>query len=385
MKTDVKEPSTNTLKSTASRKTGTQAAPSRRRNAATRRRRLTAIDLFAGCGGLSLGLKRAGFDVLAAIELDEKAADVYARNHLKAKVIVKDICEVSSRSLLKLTALKKRELDLLAGCPPCQGFSRLPRRNGRLKRDPRNTLLEEFTRHVVGMLPKAVLFENVPAVKRSTRFRRMVATLKSLGYDVRYKVLNAHEFGVPQRRRRLILIASRIGEVSLPVGDAAGGTVRSVIGGLGSPKHSKDPLHKMVMSNGPRMRRLIARIPKNGGSRGDLGQENQLECHRQFDGFKDVYGRMRWGKESPTITSGCFNPSKGRFLHPQYNRPISMREAALLQSFPASYIFPVKFGLTATARFLGDALPPRFAEKQARHVRKLLTDRASRDATAVVQ
>lgn len=334
--------------------------------------KMTAIDLFAGCGGLSLGLRRAGFDVLAAVEIDQKAAEVYRRNHGPDVLIECDIREVSSRRLLRCAGVRKRQLDLLAGCPPCQGFSSLPRRNGRLKRDDRNELLDEFTRHITGIRPKAVLFENVPAVVRSTRFRSMVSELRRLKYDVAYNILNAHDFGVPQRRKRLILIAVQEGVASLPVGDEETTTVRSAIAGLGSPKFTADPLHKLVMVNGPAMRALISKVPKNGGSRSDLGRKYRLPCHTGFDGFKDVYGRMRWNRESPTITSGCFNPSKGRFLHPEQNRAISMREAALLQSFPRNYKIPVRFGLTAIARLLGDALPPRFAERQARHVRRLL-------------
>jgi DNA (cytosine-5)-methyltransferase 1 len=122
------------------------------------------------------------------------------------------------------------------------------------------------------------------------------------------------------------------------------------------------------MRNTPEVKMRIAKIPRNGGSRSDLGEDAQLRCHKRFDGFKDVYGRMRWLDVAPTITSGCFNPSKGRFLHPTQNRAITMREAALLQSFPKSYKFPVGLGVTAVARMIGDALPPLFAEHQARQI-----------------
>jgi len=331
-----------------------------------------AIDLFAGCGGLTLGLKQAGFKVIAAIEMDARAAATYRLNHKSTRIIESRIQQHSVKELMRVAGIKKRELDLLAGCPPCQGFSRLTRHNGRIKRDPRNRLVKEFEKFVKGTLPKTVLMENVPALARSSFFRSLRRTLEHLGYAVSWGFLDAADFGVPQRRRRLILIASRVGVIDLPKRTDNSSTVRDIIGKLPDAKTSSDPVHALFMRNSETIMTRIAQIPKNGGSRGDVGFDKQLKCHQKCDGFKDVYGRMRWDKLAPTITSGCFNPSKGRFLHPSEDRPISIREASLLQSFPENYKFPSQFGITALAKLVGDALPPLFARHQALQIKAAL-------------
>src|SRR5262249_22687834 len=145
------------------------------------------------------------------------------------------------------------------------------------------------------------------------------------------------DFGVPQRRRRFIFLAGRFGKPSLAKADAGRKTVRDAIYSLPKPGKSNDKLHDLGEVRSARIASLIKNIPKNGGSRNDLGPQQQLPCHRKCDGFKDVYGRMGWCELAPTITGGCVNPSKGRFLHPSQNRAITLREAALLQSFPQCY------------------------------------------------
>lgn len=330
--------------------------------------KLRAIDLFSGCGGLSLGLRRAGFEVAVAVEINPNAAATYRANHPNTRLLETDISTLTSARLLREVGVRRGQLDLLAGCPPCQGFSRMTSLNGRLKNDPRNALIDHFDRLVRGLLPRAVLLENVPALARSTRFRKFLKTLNALGYEVTKGSLDAAGFGVPQRRKRLIVMAVRGVEITLPIGTTSRKTVRQVIGKLPAPRRSSDELHRLVLRNTPRIKQRISKIPTDGGSRSDLGEASQLKCHRNRDGFKDVYGRMHWDRVAPTITSGCFNPSKGRFLHPAQNRAISMREAALLQTFPRSYRFPKSLGVTVVARLLGDALPPRFAERQARQI-----------------
>jgi DNA (cytosine-5)-methyltransferase 1 len=156
----------------------------------------------------------------------------------------------------------------------------------------------------------------------------------------------------------------------MPCGGAVRKTVRDSIGNLESPSETKDPLHRVHLKNTPRIKQFISKIPVDGGSRMVLGKNAQLQCHKNFQGFKDVYGRMRWDDVAPTITGGCCNPSKGRFLHPQENRGITLREAALLQTFPKKYYFPHGAGLTRVARLIGDALPPMFAQRQGQHLMK---------------
>jgi DNA (cytosine-5)-methyltransferase 1 len=328
---------------------------------------LTAVDLFSGCGGLSLGLKEAGFTVKAAVEIEKKAQATYKLNHHDVKLYEKDIREIDPVSMLEDIGLQAGELDLLAGCPPCQGHSRLRTRNQRTYvEDIRNNLVADFLRFITAMKPKTVMLENVPALGRDQRFAEMRSILEELGYITSVEVLDAADYGVPQRRKRLIMLASRVHEPKPSPPSSERLTVRKALEGLGAPSLTKDRLHAFPENRSKPVRDLIALIPKNGGSRSDLGAEYQLECHKRTKGFFDVYGRMAWDDVSPTITGGCHNPSKGRFLHPSYNRTITLREAAVLQGFPRNYKFDVMHGKEAIALMIGNALPPPFITAHAR-------------------
>lgn len=322
----------------------------------------TAIDLFSGCGGLSEGLTKAGYRVLAAVEIDRKACETYRANHQDVELLIEDIRKVSAAKLMRCTGLKKGELDLLAGCPPCQGFSTLRSRNGQVAAaDPRNNLIDEFARLALALRPRMIMMENVPALARFERFKDFVERLTANGYQVIWQVLDVSDFGVPQRRKRLILSASRVGQPCLAAKAPARTTVRQAIGGLPSAGKSGDALHDIPSKRrSARVQALIEAIPKDGGSRHSLPDPMKLGCHRRTSGFNDVYGRMKWEDVSPTITSGCSNPSKGRFIHPQEDRPITLREAAILQGFPSDYRFMVSHGKEAIALMIGNALPPKF-------------------------
>jgi DNA (cytosine-5)-methyltransferase 1 len=185
------------------------------------------------------------------------------------------------------------------------------------------------------------------------------------------KVLDAADFGVPQRRRRFVLLAGRKTEIAFARPARHKVVVSDAIGKL-SARARNHPLHRYEERRSEKVMQLIKRIPPDGGSRSSLGKENQLQCHKDFDGFKDIYGRMAWNKVAPTITTGCFNPSKGRFLHPTLNRAITLREAALLQSFPLSYSFSLEKGRIAVAEMIGNALPPEFIRRHALQVLRTL-------------
>jgi DNA (cytosine-5)-methyltransferase 1 len=337
-----------------------------------------AIDLFCGAGGLTLGLRRARFKVVAAVEIDPLAVETYRANFPGVKVWETDIRKLTVAEVKRTLDLRSGELALLAGCPPCQGFSALRSRNGsRAVKDDRNDLVLEFERFVRGLRPKAILLENVPGLVTDRRLRRLERTLRSLGYSVAVRVLDAARHGVPQRRRRMILTASRYGPVASADEVSERLSVRSAIGSLPRPGQSGDELHDLEERRDPRIARLIARVPRDGGSRHDLGQRAQLKCHQGFDGFNDIYGRMAWAEVAPTITSGCVNPSKGRFLHPSQNRAITLREAALLQGFPADYFFSLRRGKFAAAEMIGNALPPEFVKRQAVKIREHLNEAAN--------
>jgi DNA (cytosine-5)-methyltransferase 1 len=334
---------------------------------------LTAVDLFSGCGGLSCGLKDAGFHVAAAVEIDNRAQATYKLNHPTVRLYMQDIRTLDPKQVMNDTGLMPGQLDLLAGCPPCQGFSRLRTKNQKTSvPDSRNNLVAEFVRFVKVLRPKAIMLENVPALAKDGRFARMSNELAAVGYEMVVNVLDAADYEVPQRRKRLILLASRIHKPEIAPRVENRVTVRQALAGVGAPSTTKDKLHGMREHRSQAVRNLIALVPKNGGSRADLGDEHQLECHRRIDGFKDVYGRMAWDDVSPTITSGCHNPSKGRFLHPSYNRNITLREAALLQGFPMDYAFDISHGKEAIARMIGNALPPPFIAAHAGALRDQL-------------
>ena len=328
----------------------------------------TAIDLFSGCGGLSRGLKDASFQVLAAVEIDRKARETYSLNHGDVPLVGADIRGVSAAQLMRTCGLRRGQLDLMAGCPPCQGFSTLRARNGRpAVPDARNDLIDEFARLTLALRPKMVMMENVPALARYEKFINLVERLEHDGYRVVVQVLDVSYFGVPQRRKRLILSASRVGTPRLAAAVSPRKTVRDAIGGLKQPGNSGDSLHDCPTKyRSARVQAMIEAIPKDGGSRHSLPESMKLDCHDKTSGFNDVYGRMKWDDVSPTITSGCSNPSKGRFIHPYEDRPITLREAALLQSFPADYRFNVSHGKEAIALMIGNALPPSFIAAHGR-------------------
>jgi len=332
-----------------------------------------AIDLFSGCGGLTLGLRRAGFRVVGAVEFERLAAQTYRANHPGVHLWETDIRKLSARQVAKRLRLKRGDLDLLAGCPPCQGFSCMRSLNGKRRvRDKRNDLMFEFLRFVRELRPKAVMLENVPGLAKSYRLKHFKAVLRSLGYAPESEIKNAKHFGVPQRRRRLILLAGLQRKIDFAQESRVIRTVGETIRNLPKAGHSGDRLHDFEENRSERIRSLIKSIPKDGGSRTDLPARKQLRCHRRCDGFKDVYGRMSWNQVAPTITSGCFNPSKGRFLHPSENRTVTLREAAMLQGLPKTYRFPNCPSKHAVALLIGNSLPPEFIRRHAVQIRKYL-------------
>lgn len=339
----------------------------------TRGKRFSAFDLFCGCGGLSLGLTRAGFDVKGAIDSDGVAVETYRKNHPDTLMFPCDVRSLKPGDVMDRLGVKPGELDLLAGCPPCQGFSALRTFNGsRQFEEPMNDLIFQFSRFVRAFRPRAIMMENVPALRDDHRMKKLRVELDELEYKHIDRIFDAANFGVAQRRKRMILVGARDGCPDFAKPLPGYRSVREVLCRLDPSEKKEDPMHNYIVRRSDKVTSLIRRIPKDGGGRTDLPDEDQLPCHREFDGFRDVYGRMAWSKPAPTITGGCINPSKGRFLHPDEDRAITLREAARLQGFPGDYKFDMTRGRYRVAGMIGNAFPPDFAMHHALSIRRHL-------------
>ena len=344
--------------------------------------RIEVVDLFCGIGGLSYGMKSRGLHILAGFDIDGTCRYAYETN-TGAKFVNKDIRQVTGEEIL--SQYRKNSIRVLAGCAPCQPFSSYSYKNK--DKDPaKYDLLYEFGRLVRTVHPDVVTMENVPSIasfKLKDVLGDFVQTLKDEGYSVKYHVVFCPDYGVPQTRRRLVLMASKLGEIDLiPKTHQRGGyvTVRDVIGDLPALKAGEacvtDSLHRCAALGDLNLRRIRS-TPPGGGWR-DWPNELLLECHRKEGGqsFGSVYGRMVWDEPSPTITTQCTRIGNGRFGHPEQDRAISIRESALLQTFPLEYkFFPNEkdVSLARASRYIGNAVPPRLgeviAESIIRHIR----------------
>ncbi|MDK8274422.1 DNA cytosine methyltransferase [Varibaculum cambriense] len=330
-------------------------------------RTIAAIDLFCGAGGLSLGLRQSGINVLAGYDLDPACRYPYSHN-INADFFLSDVKDVSGNQLQQIWNKHPQDVRLLAGCAPCQPFSTMRKRGQGGSSDPRWRLLEEFERLALETLPEFVTMENVPGLSASPVFSAFIAGLEKAGYHVSYSVIDLRRLGLAQSRRRLVLMASRLGAVSVPEGDLEQGdytSVADVIGGLtpidagGTDGH--DPLHRSARLSALNLRRIQASIP--GGTWRDWEDKKLLAaCHKKSSGkfYASVYGRMRWDEPAPTITTQFFNYGTGRFGHPSQDRALSLREGALLQGFPQGYSFaPGEMAATdQIGRLIGNAVPP---------------------------
>lgn len=332
---------------------------------------MTAVDLFAGAGGATAGLRQAGIDVLGAVENDPFACASYTANHPDVLLKEADIRALDPEALRAEIRLQPGELDLLKACPPCQGYSTLAR--GDIDED-RNDLVLSVTEFACAFRPRAILLENVPGLGRDPRLSGLIRELGIEGYRFATYVLDASSLGVPQRRKRLIAlgVANSIDrpfpadlKELLPASfDTRPTTVADALSALRSQTKAADPLNVHREPSGQVLARIKA-IPV-GGTRFDLPAELQLQCHKDLAAGKDkrsastAYGRLRLDEPAPTMTTRCTTPACGRFIHPTENRGITLREAATLQTFPATYQFAGHYG--SIERQIGNAVPVRMAK-----------------------
>jgi DNA (cytosine-5)-methyltransferase 1 len=324
-----------------------------------RAHRLRAVDLYSGSGAVTAGLAKA-FDVVAAVDHDPVACRTYAANHSKVRLFQRDIRTLDPQEIINRVPSAMAP-DLLVVCAPCQPFSSQNRHRGG---DDRALLVLEAGRFAAALNPKGILFENVPGLAGASGvFDELERRLATAGYIVGApRRLNAADMGVPQRRIRCVMFASRSAEavarfsaanLSAPRTTVAE-KIRDLLPLESGQRDPDDPMHVARQHSPLALQRLRA-IPHDGGSRDALPQELRLKCHAKTNGFRDVYGRMSWNDVAPTLTTGCTDVTRGRFAHPEQDRAITLREAALLQTFPEKYVFHGGYKQISTQ--IGNAVP----------------------------
>ncbi|HEY0011163.1 MAG TPA: DNA cytosine methyltransferase [Candidatus Paceibacterota bacterium] len=339
---------------------------------------LHAVDFFCSGGGMTCGLRQAGIEVIAGIDNDPQCKETYEKNNPGTQFILADVFDLKEKELSKQLNLKRNDDNLiLIGCSPCQFWSII--QTSKKKAEKSKNLLVEFKRFVDYLNPGYVLVENVPGIlarKDESGLAAFIEDLERKGYSVHYEVVNMSEHGVPQMRKRFSLIASRLHKEPLKLSKEASyfPLVKDVIGkekgfkSIPAGYHDKtDTQHSTANLTQKNLERL-EKTKKNGGSWLDWAEDPKLK-RKSYKGkeFKDNYGRMRWDKPAPTITTKFASISNGRFAHPEENRGISLREGATLQTFPADYVFHTEsFGVAA--RIIGNAVPPAFAKKLGKRI-----------------
>ncbi len=336
---------------------------------------MKAWDFFCGAGGLTRGLLDAGIEVIAGVDRDGRCRSTYERNNPRVRFVKADIRELEPKDLGLECRTKRSDEILFAGCAPCQPFSPQRKKNAR-RHDA--TLLGQFGRLVEAVLPECVLIENVPGLARVpgfSTFRRFRRMLTENDYGYIFAVLDAKCYGVPQNRRRLILLATRRRQPSLPEPKYGEQllpfrTVKQAIShfpAIAAGKRDLEVPNHVAASISELNLERLRMTPHNGGDRRAWPEHLRLACHKgNYEGHTDVYGRMRWDSPAPALTGRCHSISNGRYGHPTQDRAISLREAAALQSFPDGYQF---FGSnTHIAMQIGNAVPVRLAEQIGKHI-----------------
>jgi DNA (cytosine-5)-methyltransferase 1 len=345
---------------------------------------IAVIDLFCGIGGLTHGLIKEGLNVVAGIDIDDTCKYAFESNN-KSKFISKSVSNVSSKEINDLFGTAKTRI--LVGCAPCQPFSSYTFKDPEKKDNEKWKLLYEFKRLIIESKPDIISMENVSQLinfKKEPVFDDFIKTLKEEGYYVHYEIVNCPEYGIPQNRKRLVLIASRLGTIDLIPKTHSKDEFVTVMDAIGELPpindgefHPDDRLH-FARKLSP-LNKLRIKATPYGGGWNDWPEDLKLACHKKDSGksYSSVYGRMKWEEPSPTMTTHCVGYGNGRFGHPEQDRGISLREASLLQSFPKNYSFfdeNEEFSTVMVARQIGNAVPVRLGEIIAKSIKKHLSE-----------
>lgn len=333
---------------------------------------VVALDLFCGCGGVTYGLARSGVKVALGVDIEEDCRFTFKLNNPGTRFLASDVRAVSGRTLLThADSLTENDFLLITACAPCQPFSPQNRfKNNSSGRE----IMGQVERIVRELRPDFLFLENVAGIQRVpgySAFQRLLRTLHALRYKVEFRVIDALSYGVPQRRRRLVLLASAYRRTFWPAQTHGFGpglespvTVREAIGKYptlhAGEAHPTVPNHVAARLSPRNMERLRA-TAQDGGSRKQWPESLTLSCHVTHDGHGDVYGRLRWDAPAPTLTTKCTSISNGRYGHPTQDRAISCREAAALQGFDDRFVFYGEIG--QISRQIGNSVPPLVAER----------------------
>lgn len=353
-----------------------QISSERRKALAIDKSRSSVVDLFCGVGGLTHGFVQEGFNVVAGIDADSTCKYAFEKNN-GAKFITRDIIKLTAAEIIQL--YPKNGFRILVGCAPCQPFSKYTNRKSE---DDEWRLVQRFAELIKGVQPEIVSMENVPELEKHKVFRDFVSTLKNEDYYLSWSVVHSAEYGVPQTRKRLVLFASKLGPINIIKRTHSRKRPRTVAQAIGrlepigaGQTSPKDKLHTASGLSEINLRRIM-KTPAGGGWK-DWPTDLVLKCHRKETGktYSGVYGRMKWDEPGPTITTQCNGLGNGRFGHPEQHRAISLREAALLQTFRRKYHFidpNTKLSFKTVARHIGNAVPVRLGRIIARSIRRHL-------------
>lgn len=340
--------------------------------------KIEAVDLFCGIGGLTYGLKQAKIQVLAGLDNDETCEATYEKNN-NAQFISADISQYDFKQMSDLFSNKSAKV--LVGCAPCQPFSSHTFKSKNKEGDERWNLITHFVRAIDALKPDVISMENVRGLTVTDVFKDFIDQVEKRGYKVDYKVVYCPDYGIPQNRSRLVLLGSKLGEINIPEPTHTKDnyvSVKNVLKGLpkirAGEESKEDKLHKAKNLSVTNVRRI--KQSKPNGTWYDWDKDLLPSCYKKQTGktYTSVYGRMGWNNVSPTITTQFYNYGSGRFGHPEQNRALSLREGALLQTFPVSYDFGDNTSMTRIGKHIGNAVPPRLGYIIGRAVQKHIQD-----------